>query len=362
MRGADITQEALFSYRTLEERIPVDHPLRQLRQVVDILLTTMDAELDALYAKTGRESIPPERLLRASLIQVLFSIRSERQLAQHLDFNLLYRWFVGLTLDDDVWDHSTFSANRERLLNERVCRVFFDRVLCFAEWQNLVSDEHFSVDGTLIEAWASQKSVVRKDGTSPPPETGGRNPTVNFKGEQRSNETHASRTDPEARLYRKSAGEAARLCYLGHALMENRTGLVVDVMVTKATGTAERDAATLMLRRTVRKPGATLGADKGYDVPEFVETVRNDGVTPHVAQKAKGSAIDGRTTRHAGYRTSLTIRKRIEEVFGWAKTIGGLRKTKLRGVKKVAAQTVFTLAAYNLTRMGGLFGWRWSTA
>jgi hypothetical protein len=204
--------------------------------------------------------------------------------------------------------------------------------------------------------------VVRKDGTSPPPETGGRNPTVNFKGEQRSNETHASRPDPEARLYRKSAGEAARLCDMGHALMENRTGLVVDVVVTQATGTAERDAATLMLRRTVRKPGATLGADKGYDVPEFVEAVRNDGVTPHVAQKAKGSAIDGRTTRHAGYRTSLTIRKRIEEVFGWAKTIGGLRKTKLRGVKKVAAQTVFTLAAYNLTRMGGLFGWRWSTA
>jgi transposase len=362
MRGADITQEDLFSYRTLEERIPADHPLRHLRKVVDILLTTMDAELDALYAKTGRESIPPERLLRASLIQVLFSIRSERQLVQHLDFNLLYRWFVGLTLDDEVWDHSTFSANRERLLNERVCRVFFDRVLRFAEWQNLVSDEHFSVDGTLIEAWASQKSVVRKDGTSPPPEDGGRNPTVNFKGEKRSNETHASRTDPEARLYRKSEGETSRLCYLGHALMENRTGLVVDVLVTQATGTAERDAAKAMLRRTVRKAGATLGADKGYDVPEFVEAVRDDGVTPHVAQKAKGSAIDGRTTRHAGYRTSLTLRKRIEEVFGWAKTVGGLRKTKLRGLKKVAAQTVFTFAAYNLTRMGGLFGWRWSTA
>ena len=362
MRGADITQEALFSYRTLEERIPADHPLRQLRKVVDILLTTMDAERDALYAKTGRESIPPERLLRASLIQVLFSIRSERQRVHHLDFNLLYRWFVGLTLDDEVWDPSTFSANRERLLNERICRVFFDRVLRCAEWQNRVSDEHFSVDGTLIEAWASQKSVVRKDGTSLPPKTGGRNPTVNFKGEQRANETHASRTDPEARLYRKREGETSRLCYLGHALMENRTGLVVDVLVIQATGTAERDAAKAMLRRTVRRAGATLGADTGYDVPEFVEAVRDDGVTPHVAQKAKGSAIDGRTTRHAGYRTSLMIRKRIEEVFGWAKTVGGLRKTKLRGLKKVAAQTVLTFAAYNLTRMGGLFGWRWSTA
>lgn len=363
MRGADITQEELFSYRTLEERIPAEHPLRPLRAVVDILLKTMDAELDALYAGIGRESIPPERLLRASLIQVLFSIRSERQLVQQIDFNLLFRWFVGLTMDDTVWDHSTFSANRDRLLNERITRLFFDRVLCFAEWQHLVSDDHFSVDGTLIEAWASMKSFVRKDGPPPPPpEGGGRNPTVDFKGEKRSNDTHASTTDPEARLYKKSKGDKSQLCFMGHALMENRTGLVVDVELTAATGTAEREAAKRMVDRTVRKPGATLGADRGYDVPEFVEALREAGVTPHVAQKVKGSAIDGRTTRHKGYRTSLTIRKRVEEVFGWAKTIGGLRKTKLRGVKKVTAQTVFTFAAYNLTRMGGIFGWRWSTA
>ena len=362
MRGADITQEELFSYRTLEERIPGDHPLRPLRAVVNILLKTMDAELNALYARTGRQSIPPERLLRASLIQVLFSIRSERQLVQQINFNLLYRWFVGLTMDDTVWDHSTFSANRDRLLNERITLLFFDRVLCFAEWQNLVSDEHFSVDGTLIEAWASMKSFMRKDGTSPPPEDSGRNPTVDFKGEKRSNETHASTTDPEARMYKKSAGDQSQLCFMGHALMENRSGLVVAVEVTAATGTAEREAAKRMVDRTVRKPGATLGADKGYDVPDFIEALREARVTPHVAQKVKGSAIDGRTTRHAGYRTSLRIRKRIEEVFGWAKTIGGLRKTKLRGVKKVAAQTVFTFAAYNLTRMGGIFGWRWSTA
>jgi transposase len=362
MRGADITQEALFSYRTLEERIPQEHPLRPLRAVVDILLTTMDAELDALYAKTGRESIPPERLLRASLIQVLFSIRSERQLVQNLEFNLLYRWFVGLTLDDEVWDHSTFSANRDRLLNERISRLFFDRVRCFAEWQNLVSDEHFSVDGTLIEAWAAMKSFVRKDGTSPSPEEGGRNPTVNFKGERRSNATHESTTDPDARLYKKNEGDKSQLCFMGHALMENRTGLVVDVEVTHATGTAEREAAKRMVGRTLETSGATLGADKGYDVPVFVEALREAGVTPHVAQKAKGSAIDGRTTRHPGYRTSLKIRKRVEELFGWSKTVGGLRKTKLRGLKKVTAQTVFTFAAYNLTRIGGLLGWRWSMA
>ncbi len=362
MRGADITQHELFSYRTLEERIPPNHPLRKLRAVVDILLKTMDAELAALYARTGRESIPPEHLLRASLIQVLFSIRSERQLVQHIDYNLLYRWFVGLTLDGEVWDHSSFSANRERLLNERITRAFFERVLALAEWQQLLSDEHYSVDGTLIEAWASQKRFEKKDGTSPPPSDGGRNPTVDFQGESRSNDTHVSSTDPDARLYRKSSGEAARLCYLGHALMENRHGLVVDAETTLASGTAEREAAKVMIARTVRKPGATVGADKGYDVAEFVAALRAQKVTPHVARKAKGSAIDGRTTRHAGYRKSLKIRKRIEEVFGWAKTVGGLRKTRLRGLPKVKAQTLFTFAAYNLTRMGSLFGWRWSTA
>jgi transposase len=362
MRGADITQETLFSYRTLEERIPKDHALRKLRKVVDVLLIAMDEELDALYRRTGRASIPPERLLRASLLQVLFTIRSERQLVQHIDFNLLYRWFVGLAMDDGVWDHSTFSANRDRLLNETIARAFFEQVLLLAEWQELLSDEHFTVDGTLIQAWASMKSFVKKDGSSPPPEEGGRNPTVDFKGEKRCNETHASTTDPDARLYKKSDGDKAQLCFIGHALMENRNGLVVDVEVTHATGTAEREAAKAMARRTIRKPGATLGGDKNYDVRDFVEALRELKVTPHVAQKAKGSAIDGRTTRHAGYRTSLKIRKRVEEIFGWSKTVGGLRQTRLRGLAKVTAQTVFTFAAYNLTRLGSLFGWRWATA
>ena len=359
MRGADITQAALFSYRTLEERIPSSHPLRKLRVVVDTILVSMDRELDALYARTGRDSIPPERLLRASLIQTLFSIRSERQLVNHIDYNLLYRWFVGLGMDEAVWNHSTFSANRDRLLNEAIARSFFSRVLVLAEWQGLISDEHFSVDGTLIEAWASMKSFVKKDDAPPPPEGGGRNPTVIFKGESRSNKTHASTTDPDARLYKKSDGDKSRLCYLGHALMENRHGLAVDVETTQASGTAEREAAKTMVARTVKKP-ATLGADKGYDVAEFVAAMRAVKVTPHVAQKAQSSAIDGRTTRHAGYRQSLKIRKRIEEIFGWAKTVGGLRKTKFVGLAKVSAQTVFTLAAYNLTRMATIFGWRLS--
>jgi len=361
MRGADITPTELFSYRTLEERIPPAHPLRKLRVIVDAILHTMDEELDALYAQGGRESIPPERLLRASLIQTLFSIRSERQLVSHIDYNLLYRWFVGLGMDEAVWNHSTFSANRDRLLNETIARSFFAKVLALAEWQGLVSDEHFSVDGTMIEAWASIKSFVKKDGSSPPPEDGGRNPTVIFKGEPRSNDTHESSTDADARLYKKSEGDKSRLCYLGHALMENRHGLAVDVETTRASGTAEREAAKRMVARTVKKP-ATLGADKGYDVAEYVQAMRAAKVTPHVAQKAKHSAIDGRTSRHAGYKTSLKIRKRIEEIFGWAKTVGGLRKARFVGLAKVSAQTVFTLTAYNLTRMASIFGWRLSSA
>jgi len=362
MRGADITQEELFSFRTLEARIPQKHPLRELRKVVDLLLATLDDEFDAVYARRGRDSIPPERLLRTSLLQILFSIRSERQLVEQIDFNLLYRWFVGLTMDAAVWDHTTFSANRERLLNERISRLFFERVLGLAEWKKLLSDEHFSVDGTLIQAWASHKSFVKKDGSTPPPEDGGRNPTVNFKGEKRSNETHASATDPDARLYKKSEGDKSQLAFLGHALMENRNGLVVDVEVTHATGTAEREAAHTMAKHTIRKPGATVGADKGYDVQSVVEGLRKLKVTPHVAQKDQGSAIDRRTTRHDGYRKSLKIRKRIEEVFGWAKTVGPLRQTKFRGLKKVAAQTIFTFAAYNLTRISAIFGWRYGTA
>ena len=359
MRGADIPQASLISYRTLEDRIPAKHPLRELRGVVDAILASMDTEFDALYADCGRSSIPPERLLRACLIQTLFSIRSERQLVSHLDYNLLYRWFVGLGMDEVVWNHSTFSANRDRLLNETIARSFFAKVLNLAEWKGLVSDEHFSVDGTLIEAWASMKSFVKKDGSTPPPEDGGRNPTVIFKGEPRSNSTHESATDPDARLFKKSEGDKSRLCYIGHALMENRNGLVVDAQTTLASGTAEREAAKTMVARTLTKP-ATLGADKGYDVADFVATLRESKVTPHVAQKAKGSAIDGRTTRHAGYKTSLKIRKRIEEIFGWSKTVGGLRKARFVGLAKVSAQTVFTFAAYNLTRMATLFGWRLS--
>lgn len=360
MRGLDVTQAAMFSYRTLEERIPQKHPLRNLRALVDGLLATLHADFEAMYASSGRPSIPPERLLRASLIQTLYTIRSERQLVQHIEYNLLYRWFVGLDMDDPVWDHSSFTKNRDRLLNETVARSFFGKVLGLAEWQGLVSSEHFTVDGTLIEAWASMKSFQAKDGSSKPPEGGGRNPTVDFKGEKRSNETHASTTDPDARLYKKAAGEKSRLAYLGHALMENRTGLVVDVETTLATGTAERDAAKVMVARSVNR-GSTLGADKNYDVADFVQAMRECGVTPHVAQKKVGSAIDGRTTRHAGYAASLKKRKLVEEVFGWAKTVGGLRKTQLIGLAKVKAQTVFTLAAYNLTRMATIFGWRLNT-
>ena len=360
MRSADVTQSAMFSYRTLEERIPQAHPLRKLRLLVDALLATLDGEFASLYAKTGRPSIPPERLLRASLIQTLYSIRSERQLMQHIDYNLLYRWFVGLDMDDPVWDHSSFTKNRDRLLNEEVARLFFQRILLLAEWKGLVSSEHFSVDGTLIEAWASMKSFKSKDGSGKPPEGGGRNPTVDFKGEERKNDTHASTTDPEARLYKKAKGDKSRLCFMGHSLMENRNGLAVDAETTLATGTAEREAAKAMVERSV-KAGSTLGADKGYDVAEFVEAMRACGVTPHVAQKDKGSAIDARTTRHAGYKVSLRLRKRIEEIFGWAKTVGGLRKTRFIGLAKVKAQTVFTLAAYNLTRMATIFGWRLNT-
>ncbi|MGH8552473.1 MAG: IS5 family transposase, partial [Methylococcales bacterium] len=315
-----------------------------------------------LYARTGRESIPPERRLRASLLQVLCSIRSERQLVEPIDFNLLFRWFIGLTLDDEVWDHATFSANRNRLLNERMSRLFFKRVRWLAEWKELVSDEHFSVDGTLIQAWASMKSLVRKDGSTPPPEDQSRNPWVDFKGEKRSNDTHASTTDADARRYKKSEGDKSQLCFMGHVRMENRNGLVVDGEVTHATGTAERDAAKDLVKRSIAKPGATLGADQGYDSKACVAAMRNHNVTPHVAQKTTGSAIDQRTPRHDGYRTSLKVRKRIEESFGGSKTVGGLRQTKFHGLQKVAAQAVFTFAAYNLTRMSSLFGGRYSTA
>ena len=359
MRKSDVTQHAMFSYRTLEERIPDQHPLRKLRVLVDGILQGMSADFQALYSRRGRPSIAPERLLRASLIQTLFSIRSERQLVQHIEYNLLYRWFVGMNIDESVWNHSTFSANRDRLFSEAMTQRFFAQVLRIAEWQDLISDEHFTVDGTMIEAWASVKSFVKKDGSSPPPSDGGRNPTVDFKGETRSNDTHQSTTDPDARLYKKGDGEKSRMSYLSHALMENRHGLVVDAETTLATGTAEREAALIMAERTITKPGSTLGADKGYDVADFVTRLRGLKITPHVAQK-KNSAIDARTTRHPGYKVSIKKRKLVEEIFGWSKTIGGLRKARFVGLAKVKAQTTFTFAAYNLTRMATIFGWRLS--
>jgi transposase len=359
MRKADVTQHCMYSYRTLEERVPADHPLRKLRVLVDGILLSLHEDSGMLYARRGRPSIAPERLLRASLLQVLFSIRSERQLVQHLEYNLLYRWFVGMNMDEQAWNHSTFSANRERLFSEAMTQKFFAQVLRIAQWQKLVSDEHFTVDGTLIEAWASMKSFVKKDGSGKPPGDGGRNPTVGFKGDSRSNDTHHSTTDPDARLYKKGDGEKSRLCYMGHALMENRNGLVVDMQTTYASGTAEREAALAMARRSVGKASATLGANKGYDAAGFVNDLRAQNITPHVAQK-KYSAIDGRTTRHPGYAVSLKKRKLVEEIFGWSKTVGGLRKTRFVGLTKVKAQTTFTFAAYNLTRLATIFGWRLS--
>lgn len=360
MRSPDLTQSSVFSDRTLESRIPTAHPLRKLRLLVDAILETMDNEFDALYAATGRPSIPPECLLRASLIQTLFSIRSERQLVQHIDFHLLYRWFVGLDRDDAVWDRSVFTKNRGRLLNEAVSRSFFGQVLALAEWQGLVSSERFTVDGTLIEAWVSMKSFVPQDGSGKPPEDGGKNSTVDFKGETRSNDTLASTTDPDARLCQKAAGEKSRRCYLGHALMENRNGLAGGVETTRASGTAERGAAKAMVARAVTSK-ATPGADKGYDAPEFAAALRERQIAPHVVQK-KSRAIDGRTTWYPDYKQSLKKRKLVEEIFGWAKTVGGLRKTRFIGLAKVKAQTVFTFAAYHLTRMATIFGWRLNRA
>jgi len=346
----------MFSYISLEERVPAKHQLRKLRRVVDALLATMSTEFEAVYATGGRPSVPPEMLLKALLLQILFSIRSERLLVEAINYNLLYRWFVGLNLEDKVWDHSTFSANRERLFNEDLARVFFERVKLTAGWAKLTSDEHFSVDGTLIDAWASHKSFKRKDDDGAPPQ--GRNPEVDFKGETRSNDTHASSTDSDARLYKKAQGDKSRLCHMGHILMENRNGLIVDVEVTHASGTAEREAALKMLgRRNGKHKRATVGADKGYDCKAFVRGCRKLKVTPHVAAKAQHSAIDRRTQRHDGYKASLKVRKRIEEAFGWMKTVGGLAKTKLIGQAKLAGQALMCFATYNLVRIGSVGQW-----
>jgi len=350
MRGDDRQQQAMWSYISAEERVPKDHPLRPMRTIVNGVLGDLSALFERLYSDTGRPSIPPERLLRALLLQVLYTVRSERLLMEELNYNILFRWFVGLEMDDPVWAPTVFTKNRDRLLDGEVAEAFFERVLEVARERKLLSDEHFTVDGTLIEAWASLKSFQKKEGPQSDRDDDPSNPTVNFHGEKRKNDTHESTTDPESRLYTKSSGQAAKLSYMGHVMMENRTGLVVDARLTQASGTAERETALEMLADLGGSQQVTVGADKGYDTEGFVEECRELGATPHVAQKQR-SAVDGRTTRHEGYQISQRVRKRIEEIYGWMKTIGLMRKTRHRGKRRVGWMFVFTAAAYNLVRI-----------
>ena len=355
MRGQDSRTEALFAYVTPESFVPKTHPLRAIRAMADEALAGMDKLFDSMYATTGRYSIPPEKLLKAQLLMILYSIRSNRQLVEQIHYNFLYRWFLGMSLEEQVWDHSSFSTNHERLIGSDIAAEFLSRVLAQAERKHLLSREHFTVDGTLIEAWASVKSFKPKDG--PPSTGGGRNETVDFKGKKLKNETHASVTDPDARLYRKGKTKESKLCYQGHTLMENRSGLIVKTEVTTASGTGEREAAKIMVKklpRTTRR--ITLGGDKGYDTATFVEELRSLNITPHVAQNDtnRKSAIDGRTTSHPNYAVSQKIRKRIEEGFGWMKTVGRIRKTMYRGIEKIAWQLDLHAAAYNLVRMKNL--------
>ena len=357
MRGDDAFQDELFSYGGLGERVPAKHPLRRIREFADSALGSMSSEFEGLYSKIGRPSIAPEQLLRALLLQMLYSVRSERMLVEQLEYNLLFRWFVGLNADDAVWDATVFTKNRDRLLEADVAQEFLVRVVEQARAKGLTSDEHFTVDGTLLEAWAGTKSFKPKDKrpTSPPDDPG--NPTVNFRGEQRSNETHASKTDPEALLARKGEGKESKLSYCGNLLVENRNGLIVDAEVFQANGTAERDAALVMLEKLPGIQPVTVGGDKGFDTRDFVKECRNLRVTPHVAQnlgRRGGSAIDGRTTRHSGYALSQKKRKRIEECFGWLKTIALMRKLRHRGVCTVDWIFTFACAAYNLVRMRNL--------
>jgi transposase len=387
MRGTDETSGSLFSYVDLEDRIPARHPLRKIRQVVNDALISLDGEFAAIYADFGRPSIAPERLIRASLIQILFSIRSERQLMEQMQYNLMFRWFVGLGIDDPVWVPTVFTKNRDRLLTTEMSRKFMAAILAHSEVKPLLSDEHFSVDGTLIKAWASMKSFQPKADTAPPDQVDGpddpppppsppsdttapepsnteiepmprktsrnRNTEADFRGHKRSNSTHASVTDPQARLYKKSPGAGAILCFMGHTLMENRNGLIVQAEVTQADRHAERKAALEMVNR--HSPGSTrrltLGADKGYDSTDFISDLRQMCVTPHVARKSRHSAIDGRTTRHSGYAVSQKRRKKIEEPFGWAKTVGSMAQTMLRGTERLGAQFTMTMAACNLARL-----------
>ena len=355
MRGTESCQDYMFSYISPEQRVPKDHPLRPIRQIVDRALKELSRQFDKLYSTEGRPSIAPEKLLRALLLQVLYSIRSERMLMEQLNYNLLFRWFVGLSMDDAIWNSTVFCKNRQRLLDGDIARRFFESVLKQAREAGLLSDEHFSVDGTLIEAWASQKSFKPKDG--PPPPTDGNNSGVEFRGQKRRNDTHQSTTDPQARLYRKSDGHPAQLCYLGHVLMDNWHGLAVRGQVSQANSTAEREIAIVMLKAVAGSRRVTVGGDKNFDTREFVRLSREMGVTPHVAQndhKFHPSAIDRRTVRHAGYAISQNKRKRIEEIFGWLKTVAMFRKTRHRGKDRIGWMFQFSLAAYNLVRMRNL--------
>lgn len=351
MRGERREEDQLFSYVALEDRVPSDHPLRAIRAFVDPILRDLSPRFDTMYAKTGRPSIPPEQLLRALLIQALYSVRSERMLCEQLEYNLLFRWFVGLSMDGRVWVPTVFTKNRDRLLTGDIAEAFFSEVIAEARRRRWLSDDHFTVDGTLVEAWAGQKSFRPTGG---PPEDGGRNPDVDFRGQKRSNETHASTTDPDARLARKGPGKESKLCYQANALMDNRHGLIVDTEVLHASGTAERDAALMMLDRLPHRAGRrTLGADKGYDTAAFVAGLRERNITPHVAQNItnRRSAIDRRTTRHAGYAVSQRKRKEVEQTFGWQKTVGPMRKLKHRGLQLAKWMFTFSTAAYNLVRM-----------
>jgi len=363
LRGHDQTSSKFFSYIDIEDRVPASHPLRLIRKIVNDVLVSMSSEFEAMYSGVGRPSIPPEHLLRALLLQAFYTVRSERQLMEQLDFNILFRWFVGLGMDDPVWNASTFCKNRDRLLEAEVSAKLLNGIISHKQVRRLLSRDHFSVDGTLIEAWASMKSFRPKDDDDNN-NGAGRNAERNFRGQKRRNDTHASTTDPEARLYRKGAGKESKLCFMGHALMENRTGLAVGVMVTQANGTAEREAALELARRHTKKSRITLGADKAYDVTAFVEDLRQQNITPHIAVqdhlsktgKRRKTKIDGRTTRHIGYQISGRIRKRIEEIFGWVKVQAGQAKTKFKGRRRVEASFTLAVTASNLMRLPKLLG------
>ena len=357
MRGPADRQAKMLLGVTTEDFIPSDHPIRRVRRLIDEVLLALSPQLTAMYAPSGRRSIPPEHLIKATLLMALYSIRSERQFCERLQYDLLFKWFLGLNITDAAFDHSSFSKNRQRLLQHDLAQGLLGEVVREARQRRLISEDHFSIDGTLLQAWASQKSVRPRDEQDPPTGDGGRNQSVDFHGQRRTNETHVSTTDPEAMLARKGRGQESRLAYAGHVLMENRNGIILDLLVTQATGTAERDAAIQLLdRRRLPRKRVTLAGDKGYDTRAFIEALREREITPHVAQNTSNrrSAIDGRTTRHAGYALSQRVRKRIEECFGWIKTTGGGRKLRYIGRAKNQLWATFTAVAFNLVRMANL--------